>query len=73
MEGWGQKVNERNTNIYIVLCGEDCEGGVIEAVFSDEMDATNYLAEHWPSWEEVSPHERRRGCTFACVEEWGVV
>lgn len=62
-----------NTTVWIVMQGEDCEGGFIEGVFANEADAINDISKRYPGWEEISPYERRIGCVSVWAEEWGVV
>lgn len=58
--------------VYIVMSGEDCEGGFISAIFENEADAIKRLEEEFEDYCKVSPRERRLGCHSAYIEEWDV-
>lgn len=62
----------KDKTVFIVLDGMDCEGALVQAVFSNEKDAVDYLDKHYPNWKRISPIERRSTCESAFVEEWEV-
>lgn len=66
-----------SNSVWVVVCGEKCEGGSVEAVCKSELGARKYVETnveyHFEPWKETRKNYWESGCDFVKIEEHKVL